>query len=174
MKRRIPVFALLLVLCAGVTYSQQITRFAVVDTARIYETFYRESRSVRDFDAKKTQYQGEIKRMSDEIVRLRQERVDAVAANDLAKSTRLENEINNKTNFLLEYSKVKNAELDSLRKKLTTDDEFYSILYDEIRKIAESDGFSMVLSLLEGTSIIWYSPTVDITEKVIRNMTSRR
>ncbi len=152
--------------------AQQITRFAVVDTSRIYTTFYRDSRSVRDYEQKSSQYKGEIQRLTDEIKNLRQQKVDADALKDQAKVSRLENEITTKTNFLLEYSKAKNAELDTLKKKLTTDDDFYSMLYDVIRKIAEEDGCSMVLSLQENQSIIWYSPTVDITEKVIRKMTS--
>lgn len=158
---------------AGIS-AQQITRFAVIDTSRIYSTFYRDSRNVRDYEAKKNLYQGEIQRMSDEIKGLRQQKVDASAQNDAARVTRLESEISTKTNTLVEYSKVKNAELDTLRKSLTTDDEFYSMLYDEISKIAEADGYSMVLSLQDDRSIIWYSPTVDITDKVVRNMTSRQ
>jgi outer membrane protein len=166
------ILAMLIVLCAAVmaASAQQITRFAVVDTSRIYTTFYRDSRSVREYEAKKAQYQGEIQRMTDEIKALRQQKVDADAAKDQAKVARLETDISTKTSFLLDYSKAKNAELDGLKKKLTTDDEFYSRLYEEIRKISEEDGYSIVLSLQEGNSIIWYSSTVDITDKVIRNM----
>jgi len=169
--KRFIVVALLIFSLAGLS-AQQITRFAVVDTSRIYTTFYRDSRSVRDYETKKTQYQAEIQRMSDEIKDLRQQKVDADTAKDDTKSARLDSDINSKTRTLLDYSKVKNTELDTIKKKLTTDDEFYSMLYDQIRKVAESDGYSMVLSLQEGNSIIWYSPTVDITDKVIRNMTS--
>lgn len=167
----LPILFLGLALAAQ---GQQITRFAVIDTSRIYTTFYRDSRSVRDYESKKNLYQGEIKRMSDEVRNLRQQKVDAESAGDKTKSARLEAEINSKTNSLLDYSKIKNAELDNLKKKLTTDDTFYSMLYEEIRKIAEADGYSMVMSLQEGNSIIWYSPTVDITDKVIRSMTSRQ
>ena len=169
--KRFVIVALCIFSLAGLS-AQQITRFAVVDTSRIYTTFYRDSRSVRDYEAKKTQYQAEIQRMSDEIKDLRQQKVDADAAKDDTKAARLDSDINSKTRTLLDYSKVKNTELDTIKKKLTTDDEFYSMLYDQIRKVAESDGYSMVLSLQDGNSIIWYSPTVDITDKVIRNMTS--
>jgi Outer membrane protein len=154
--------------------AQQITRFAVIDTSRIYSTFYRDTRSVRDYEAKKAQYQGEIQRMTDEIKNLRQQKVDADAAGDKTKVARLESDISGKTSALLDYSKAKNGELDSLKSKLITDDDFYSMLYDEIRKIAEADGYNMVLSLQEGNSIIWYSPTVDITDKVIRSMGSHQ
>jgi outer membrane protein len=168
-------FALIILCFIAIAVSaQQITRFAVVDTARIYTTFYRDSRSVRDYEAKKVQYQGEIQRMTDEIKTLRQQKVDAEALGDQSKVLRLESDISAKTNYLLDYSRVKNSELDTLKKKLTSDNDFYSMLYEEIRKVAEQDGYSAVLSLQEGSSIFWYSPTVDITDKVIRNMTSRQ
>lgn len=171
--KKIIIAGLALILAAGTASAQQITKFAVVDTARIYASFYRDSRSVRDYEAKKTQYQGEIKRMGDEIKKLRQDKVDAETAGDQNRAAMLESQITTKTNFLVDYSKVKNAELDDLKKKLITDDAFYSSLYDRIRSIAEADGYSMVLSLQENGSIIWYSPTVDITEKVLRAMTNQ-
>ncbi|HPO02251.1 OmpH family outer membrane protein [Treponema zuelzerae] len=168
------IIGLLIALFSASLFSQQITRFGVVDTSRIYTAFYRDSRNVRDYEAKKEQYQGEIKRMSEEVKNLRQKKVDAETVGDNALSARLSSEIDSKTSVLLEYSKVKNAELDALKKRLVSDDDFYSMLYDEIKKISEADGYSMVLSLQEGNSILWYSPTVDITEKVIRSLTGRR
>ncbi len=175
MSKRVVILAFAAILLAGIpAVAQQITKFAVIDTSRIYTTFYRDSRSVREYEAKKAQYQGEIKRMSDEVKSLRQQKVDAESAGDSSKVSRLEADIASRTNTLLEYSKVKNAELDQLKKRLVTDDAFYSMLYEEIRTIGEADGYSMVLSLQEGNSIIWYSPTVDITDKVIKSMTSRR
>lgn len=174
MKKLPIVLSLLLLVSISGIHAQQITKFAVIDTSRIYTTFYRDSRSVRDYETKKTRYQAEIQRMADEIKNLRQQRVDAEASENLAKAKRLEQDIEKKTNFLVEYSKAKNAELDTMKKRLVSDDDFYSMLYEEIRLVAESDGYSMVLSLQDNTSIMWYSPTVDITDKVIRNMTSRQ
>ncbi|MBN1616367.1 MAG: OmpH family outer membrane protein [Spirochaetales bacterium] len=168
------VLFFVLILLGSMSFAQQITKFAVIDTTRIYTTFYRDSRNVREFESRKTKYQGDIKRMSEEIKNLRQQKVDAEEAKDTVKVTRLEAEIQTKTNSLMDYSKIKNLELDTLKKNLVTDDEFYSMLYEEIKRIAEADGFSMVLSLQDGASIIWYSPTVDITDKVIRSMTSRQ
>ena len=164
--------AALIFIAAQGAFAQQITRFAVIDTARIYTTFYRDSRSVRDYESKRTRYQSEIQRLSDEIKSLRQEKVDAEALGDKTKAARLDSQISTKTNFLMDYSKAKNEELDDLKKTLTTDDEFYSKLYDHIQRIGESEGYSMVLSLQEGSAIIWYSPTVDITDQVIRSMLS--
>ncbi len=80
---------------------------------------------------------------------------------------RLEADIVKKATFLTEYTKAKNTELDALKTKLNSNDAFYASLYDVIGRIAESDGYTMVLSLQQGNAILWYSPTVDITDKVI-------
>ncbi len=166
-------FAFLFLLIPFLLIAQQITKFAVVDTTRIYSTFYRDSRSVRDFESKKKQFQDEIQRMSVELKQLRQQKVDATTINDLTLASKLDIQIESKTKILVDYTKAKNSELDSLKQKLVTDD-FYSILYDVLKKIGEEEGYSMVLSLQEGTSILWYSPTVDITDKVIKLITTKQ
>ena len=74
------IISILFLVCAAALSAQQITRFAVVDTSRIYSTFLRDARSVRDYQAKQAKYQAETQRMSDEIITLRQKKVDAEAA----------------------------------------------------------------------------------------------
>lgn len=152
--------------------TQQITRFAIVDTSRIYMTFLRDSRSVRDFEAKQVAYQAEIQRMSDEIIALRHKKVSAEAAGQRENVQKYQAQIAAKTNFLVEYSKACNDELAMLRKKLNSDDNFYAKLYTAIKKIAESQGYTMVLNLQQDGSIVWYSPTVDITEDIIRELST--
>ncbi len=46
-------FAAVLVLIVAAAGAQQLTRFAVVDTSRVYNTFFRDSAAVRNYDAKK-------------------------------------------------------------------------------------------------------------------------
>ncbi|MGP1454143.1 MAG: OmpH family outer membrane protein [Treponema sp.] len=153
-------------------FTQQITRFAVVDTARIYAIFLRDSRAARDYQTKQTKYQKEIQKMSDEIITLRQKKVDAAASGKKDMVKKYESQIDSKTNFLVEYSKASNDELATLRKNLVSDDVFYARLYKTIKQIAESQGYTMVLNLQEDGAIIWYSPTVDITDDVIRALSS--
>ncbi len=174
MKHIAKLFVLITVffLAAESIFSQQITRFAVIDTARIYSALNGDSKSVRDLEARRERYQNEIQKLSDEIKSLRQQKVDAEALGERAKAARLEAQINTKTDYLMNYSKTKNEELEKLRQNLGADNSFYSRLYDHIRRIGEAEGYSMVLSLQEGNSIIWYSPTVDITDRVIRSMRS--
>lgn len=170
MKKKL-IFLLFIAVNAFLTaQQQQITRFAVIDTALIYSTFRRDSKSVRDYEQKKQKYQADIQMLSDEIINLRKKKADAQKAGKESKALSYAKEIASKTAFLTEYSKARNDELAMLRRNLINDDAFYSSLYDVIKKIAESEGYTMVLSLQEGGSIIWYSPTVDITRQVIQEL----
>jgi len=157
-------------LLAASLYSQQLTRFAVVDLPRVYAAFFRESRPVRELEERAALVQSEIDKMTREIQELRSKRIDLVNQGDQTGALRLENEIYRKQEFLREYYTVKTAELEDQRRKLAQSDSFLEQVHTEIRSIAESEGYTMVLPVKDA---IWYSPTVDITDKVIQNLVNR-
>jgi len=150
--------------------AQQITRFAVVDLPKVYMAFFRESRAVRDFEARSARVQADIDRMTGEIQTLRVNMVNAQAAGNEDQALRMEAEINRRSEILREFHRTRTADLETQRARLTQSDTFLSQVYDEIRFIAESEGFSMVLNLNNNNSIVWFSPTVDITDKLISNL----
>jgi outer membrane protein len=173
MKKRCFVLFLLLSglgLSAG---AQQLTRFAVVDIPRVYVAFFRDSRAVRDFEERSARVQAEIDRMNTEIQGLKNTQINAEMRGEQEQALRLENEIYRKSEILKEYFRLKTAELEDQKKKLTQSGTFLEQVYDEIRFIAESEGYSMVLNLKENTGILWYSPTVDITDKLIQNLVAK-
>jgi outer membrane protein len=108
--------------------------------------------------------------MTKEIQELRSKYADLVVQGDQNQALRAETEINRKSEFLREYYTVKTAELEEQRRKLSQSGTFLEQVYNEIRYIAESEGYTMVLNLKENTGILWYSPTVDITDKLIQNL----
>jgi outer membrane protein len=150
--------------------AQQLTRFAVVDLPKVYVAFFRDSRAVREFEERSSRVQTEVDRMTAEIQDMKSRQADAIVRGDQEQGVRLENEIYRKSEFLKEYYKLKTAELEDQKKKLTQSGTFLEQVYDEIRFIAESEGYSMVLNLKEKNGILWYSPTVDITDKLIQNL----
>ncbi|GHV87598.1 outer membrane protein [Spirochaetia bacterium] len=167
-------FTVLMISSLGMALqAQQLTRFAVVDLPRVYTSFFRDSRAVREFEERSARVQTEIDKLTAEIQRLRSSHLDAQAKEDQAQALRLENEIYRKSEYLKEYFQVKTAELEDQKNKLTQSGAFLDQVYDEIRFIAESEGYSMVLNLKEKNGILWYSPTVDITDKLIQNLASK-
>jgi outer membrane protein len=154
----------------AVLEAQQLTRFAVVDLPRVYVAFFRESRAVREFEEQSARVQSEIDRMTAEIQTLRSRQADAVLREDEEQRVRLENEIYRKTEFLREYYRLKTAELEDRKNRLSQSSSFREQVFDEIRFIAESEGYSMVLNLKDNNGILWFSPTVDITDRLIQNL----
>ncbi len=77
LKKLLVIGAIALFACSGIFAQQQITIFGVVDTARIYETYFKQSKAVRDYETKKAAAQREVSRRTKEIKSL-QESLDNV------------------------------------------------------------------------------------------------
>jgi outer membrane protein len=167
------IFFLLIFSVSAGLWAQQLTRFAVVDLSKVYTSFFRDSRAVREFEERSARVQKDIDRMTAEIQNIKQQQAEAELQGDREKALRLESDAYRRQEFLKEYYNLKKAELEDQRRKLTQSESFLEQVYAEIRYIAESEGYSMVLNLKDNTGILWYSPTVDITDKLIQNLTDK-
>lgn len=162
-------FAAAIFACAGLS-AQQITKFGVVDTAKVYNAYFRNSSAVRNYEKKKAEYQQEINTRTQELRDLQQKKLDYQASGDDSNTLRVEGDITKKTEYLNEYTNAKNVELATMQKSLQNSDDFYKKLYSVLAKIAESGGYSMILSLQQDNAILWYSSSVDITDQVITEL----
>ena len=151
-------------------FAQQITKFAVVDTAKVYQTYFKNTTAIRNYESKKAEFQGEIEKKTAELQKLHDQSLEAKKKNDSAALMRLESQINQKTEYLKEYANAKNLELETMKNNLQKNDAFYKQLYDKLGEIAESGGYSLILSLQQANGILWYSSTVDITDEVIAKL----
>jgi outer membrane protein len=167
------VIFLLLLVSSSALFAQQLTRFAVVDLSRVYTSFFKESRAVRDFEEKSSRVQSDIDRMTQEIQSLKSQQVDAQMQGDIQCSLKLENDIYKKSEFLKDYYTTKTNELEDQKRRLAQDNAFLGQVQTEIQLVAESEGYSMVLSLKDNPGILWYSPSVDITDKVIQSLLTK-
>lgn len=165
------IIGFILVLMFGSSvFAQQITKFGVVDTAKVYNVYFRNSAPVRNYDRKKSEFQQEINKYTDELQKLQSKKVEYEKNGNDALVLKTDAEITKKKDFLIEYTNAKNAELESMQKTLQGSDAFYNKLYDTLSKVAEAGGYSMILSLQQSNSILWYSNSVDVTEQVIAEL----
>ena len=164
------VFFLLLVSSVTKLTAQQITKFAVVDTDRVYRTYFRDTSPVRNYETKAAEYQSKINSLTGELQNLHDKQLEYEENGDETNAVKIEAQITKKADFLTEYTSTKRAELESLKKSLIDNDSFYKKLQSVLAKIAESGGYSMVLNLQEDNAILWYSPSVDITDQVITEL----
>ncbi|MCQ2582428.1 MAG: OmpH family outer membrane protein [Treponema sp.] len=151
-------------------FSQQITKFGVVDTSKVYSAYFKDSSPVRNYDAKKKEFQNEITKRADEIKKLKQKKLEYEKNGDNTNAQKVALDITKKTEFLTEYTNAKNAELEAMLANMQRADDFYKKLYKVLAKVAESGGYSMILSLQENNSILWYSSSVDVTDQVINEL----
>lgn len=156
--------------CSSIFAQQQITKFGVVDTSKVYSAFYKNSAPIRNYESKKAEFSKEIAKRSDEIKALRKKKVEYDAQGDSENSKKTALEITRKTEYLTEYTNSKNSELEKMQSNLQKTDDFYKSLYKALAKVAEKGGYSMILSLQESQSILWYSTSVDVTQDVIKEL----
>ena len=51
-------------------FAQQITKFGVVDTAKVYSAYYRNSAPIRNYEKKKSEFQAEIDKQMEDLRKL--------------------------------------------------------------------------------------------------------
>ena len=74
--KKILIAALLCTLASAARLSaQQITKFGVVDTAKVYNAYFRNSSAVRNYERKKAEYQEEINKRTEELRALQQRKL---------------------------------------------------------------------------------------------------
>jgi outer membrane protein len=151
------VFAVALFLSQS-AQQMTVTRFALVDLPKIYMAFFRDSRAVREFEQRSAGVQAEIDKLNREIQDLKSKRADAVLAGNREETLRLDNLINRSSEFLKEYYTVKTAELEDQRKRLFQSGTFMDQVYDEIRRIAESETATNTKKHTKNFLIIFNSP----------------
>lgn len=166
--KKILILLLLCLFAAIPVFAQaQLTKFGVIDTARVYNAYFRNSTGSRNYEQKKADFQAEVDRMTEELKTLQAQKLELEEAGDVEGAENLEKTIKTKTTALTQYTKTKNIELENLKSNLESSDEFYNNLYKVIEKIAESNGLSLILSLQQANAVLWYSESVDITQQVI-------
>ncbi len=168
--KKIIVSTLLVLTVSAASFAQQITKFAVVDTARVYQAYFRNSAPVRNYESKKEEFQAEINKLVAELQDLHDKKLEYQKNGNDSAALRVEAQITQKTDYLTEYTSAKNVELESLKKSLQNNDAFYKKLNDTLSRIAETGGYSMILSLQQDNAILWYSSSVDITDEVISQL----
>lgn len=163
---------LFVVLAIGGISAQQITRVAVLDLARVLSTFPNDTAALKNFELKKAEIQAEADRRSTEIRNLQARKASAETSGDLETSRSLEFEISRKISSLQDYVQARQNELDLLAKALSSANSFLQKLNTTIARVAEEEGFSLVLNLKpqdqSSSLVLWNSAAIDITDKVIQ------
>lgn len=165
----IPILALLIM--GTDLFASQITKVGVIDRARILQTFYAESKAVRDLEEMKEEIQQELVRLNDEIKMYEERKLNAENNGDESEALRLDNIIFNRKQYMQDYYRTKNNQLAERQKSLSQDREFAQQLTEIIEFVALSQGCSIVLDI-STPGLIWSNEEVDITNMVLERLQS--
>jgi outer membrane protein len=160
------------ILVAQPLASQQITRVAVLDLARVLAAFPKDTAALKNFETKKAEVQAEVDKRAAEIRALQTRKNDVEAAGDSDQARSIESDIAKKTADLKQYAVARQNELDLLAKALSAGASFLQSLSATIAQVAESEGYSLVLNLKpqdqNANIVLWNSASIDITDKIIQ------
>jgi outer membrane protein len=178
-KRLIAAVLIAFALAVSFLGAQQITRVAVVDLTRVMAAFPAQTQAIKNFETRKAEVQASVDAKASEIRTLQARRsdlqnrdgmVDEVASLD-AKIVRL-------TAELKEYVSARQNELDLLARSISSNTSFIQRLNGIIAQVAEAEGFSLVLNSKPQDSsagvVLWNSPSVDLTDKIIQALAASR
>ncbi|MFP4066123.1 MAG: OmpH family outer membrane protein [Spirochaetaceae bacterium] len=156
---------LMTVLTAGALGAEQLTTVAVVDIQQIYNSFYRDSRGVRELEDLRREYQQEIDEEVEELDTLRDRLARAEEQENESRVETLESQVERQRRYVEDLTSRRRRQLQERREELVSDD-FVDRLQNAIRHVAEDEGYTVVLrSDQEGLQ--WWSSEVDISDQVL-------
>ncbi|MBN2657702.1 MAG: OmpH family outer membrane protein [Spirochaetales bacterium] len=171
-KKALLISIFLILVFGGNLIASQITKVGVIDRTRILQTFYAESKGVRELETMKEQIQQELVRLNDEIKMYEERKLAAENKGDESEALRLDNIIFDKKQYMQDYYRTKNNQLAERQKNLYQDREFAQELLEQIEFVALSQGCSIVIDI-STPGLYWHSEEVDITNMVLERLQSR-
>ncbi len=173
-RRYLPmVFVGILMIGAGLPLrAQQITRVAVLNMGRVLAAFPIDQDSLKKFEVKKAEIQAEINAKTAEVRELSARKAELESMGAVLTAEQYGKEIEKKTAAIKEFAVQRQNELDILAKVVGANLSFVQRLSSTIARVAEAEGYSLVLNLAtedkKSDLVLWNSPSVDITDKVIQ------
>ncbi len=170
MKRLSLGVALLLttMLYAEVAHTQTLATVAVVNINQVYNSFYRDSQSVRDLERLRREYQAEIDGHLRDLDGLRNRRAQAVESNNQRRADELDSQIAELQRFLEDLTRRRRHQLESRQADLVSDT-FLQQLQEAIQFVAEANGYSIVIRS-DTAGLQWWSSEVDVSDLVLQRL----
>jgi outer membrane protein len=175
MTRRTALIFLFAVMIPGAVFSEQLTKVGILDIEKVYSIYFRESKTVKEFQERQASMLQELNRIDDEILRLESVKLEAENRNDGQAALKLDQEIFEKKQYREDYKRIKTQQLKRMSEELYQSDEFLDELLEAINFVAESEGYSLILnnSRQYRPFFFFYTKEIDITDKVIEELMRR-
>ncbi|AFG37604.1 OmpH family outer membrane protein [Spirochaeta africana] len=153
--------------------AEQLTTVAILDVSRVYSSFLRDSQAVRNLERAAEEARTEIRRHEQELVQLREQRVEARDNDNNRRVLELDEEIQEKQQFIEELRRVRSSQLERQQRDLMSSDAFLNEIQQAVRFVSESQGYTVVLNAAD-PNLQWWASEVDITDRVIERLRQTR
>ena len=102
MKKNFLSIAMAALFFTTASFAQQITKFAVVDTNKVYQAYFRNSAPVRNYETKKEEFQKELDKQVAELQRLNDQKIEYQRKGNDSEAMKVESQITKKTDCINE------------------------------------------------------------------------
>lgn len=169
MKKATFLFVCAILLAPSFVFSEQLSKIGVVRVSRIIENFPTNSQAFQELNRLKEEYDENLPLHSEYLNQLNLQLIELKNEGDDAAIIRQESEIEAYENFIVEYHNAMSKRIANAREKLKDGSGIVKNIFDSIAFIAVNEGYTLILDAAE-QNIIWYSPEIDITDKVIQRL----
>ncbi|MBN1412469.1 MAG: OmpH family outer membrane protein [Spirochaetales bacterium] len=173
-RKKILLLLIIFHLSAVLLYAaQEITKIGVIDISEIYTTYFKDSRAVRELEELKQAYSKTIENTNKLINDLENKKLEASRAGKDDEVLKYGQQIQDKTDYLRDFRRIKSQEIKSKEQKLNISNEFLQEIADAIQKVAETEGYSLILKKND-PYIVYQTNETDITAKVLEYLTKNK
>lgn len=162
MKKKIMLMVLFSVSVLSYSSNIKLEQIGIINLQRIVEVcFEGKSSAVKQLMNEKEKFQKDLDVIKEKIMNLQSSLAEE---GDESKKLVIERKINEIKEQYTNFYRKKMAELE--RKEKTIQAPLYEEIYDVVRRVAETEGFSVVLKS-DSDALFYYNVESDITEKII-------
>ncbi|MBR4159017.1 MAG: OmpH family outer membrane protein, partial [Spirochaetia bacterium] len=149
---------------------QQIPKIGIIDYTRIVQKMMPNMDQLQDIKNIKQAIEDETSSIETEIAALEKEKDDIASRSHYSDATdEIDEQINSLKYYLQQFVEEKNKELEEKKALVPDTAEIISKIVNQIQYVAESEGYSVIFDSKD-KNIIWWTHSVDITDKVMRKL----
>ena len=153
----------------AVVWGESITKVAVLDYTRILTAFYADSAEVRKIEEMKSAFADKVRSLQQEIQELEEKKITAQNNEDSLSVLKLDKRILERKQYYQEYVRVRGNQIQQASANLSASHALAQEIRREIKYVAESNGFSIVMKRSD-PNLLWWNYETDITDLVLNRL----
>jgi outer membrane protein len=170
-RKTVPFIILFLLVVAGATYAQQVTKIAVVNSQKAFETCAEGKKALAQLQDKDTKIKTDLQKM-DDAIRLLENRMNTGRLTMTSDALMgLQADIDRQTTARKRYEEDATRDAQQLSANLIQ--KIRTEMIAIIEALAKEKGYELVLDTAT-SGVVTASPTIDITDEVVKRYDASR